>query len=223
MISLVSTMAMSTGRVIAMLAVSQSSPNKKHYNQNQECKGAKMLNVIPVFHTLKLNCYRKVAQVCVIAFALVANPASAQEQTMEVFETTGDTQVTKVEASNVCFATINTTSKNGAPSFFATYKLKDGDRWQVTGHSGVKTPQADDILTIRFDGEGFIVRELQRLNNTFPVPFTEDTDLAQFDALVATGTQVSFDLLRLKDSIIVDLESLRAAKVSVDRCLETIK
>mgnify|MGYP001119455521 CR=1 FL=1 len=153
----------------------------------------------------------------------VSLPAFAQEQTMEIFETTGDVQVTKVEASKVCFATINTTSKNGTASFFATYKLKDGDRWQVTGHSGVKVAQADDILTIRFDGEPFIVRELQRLNNTFPVPFTEDTDLAQFDMLVASGTTVSFDLLRLKDSIIVDLEMLRTAKVSVDRCLETIK
>jgi hypothetical protein len=153
----------------------------------------------------------------------VTLPAFAQEQSMEIFENIQGAQVTKVEASKVCFATINTTSKNGTPSFFATYKLKDGDRWQVTGHAGLRVAQADDILTIRFDGEPFIVRELQRLNNTFPVPFTEDTDLAEFDTLVASGTTVSFDLLRLKDSIIVDLETLRNAKVSVDRCLETIK
>jgi hypothetical protein len=157
-------------------------------------------------------------------FALgLAVPASAQDQTMEIFETIGETQVTKVAASKVCFATINTTSKGGTPSFFATYKLKDGDRWQVAGHAGVKVAQADDILTIRFDGEGFVVRELQRVNNTFPLPFTEDTDLAEFDKLVEAGKEVSFDLLRLKDSIVVDLEALRAAKASVERCLETIK
>jgi hypothetical protein len=150
-------------------------------------------------------------------------PASAQDQTMVIFETMGETQVTKVAASKVCFATINTVSKNGAPSFFATYQLKDGDRWQVTGHAGVKVQQADDILTIRFDGEGFVVRELQRVNNTFPLPFTEDTDLADFDKLVEVGTEVSFDLLRLKDSIVVDLEALRTAKASIARCLETIK
>lgn len=150
-------------------------------------------------------------------------PAIAQDQTMEIFETMGETQVTKVAGSKVCFATINTVSANGAPSFFATYQLKDGDRWQVTGHSGVKVQQADDILTIRFDGEGFIVRELQRVNNTFPLPFTEDTDLADFDKLVEAGTEVSFDLLRLKDKIIVDLDALRTAKASIARCLATIE
>lgn len=158
-----------------------------------------------------------------LTFVGVSLGVSAQEQTMEIFETIGDTQIAKVAASRVCWATINTTSANGVPSFFATYKLKDGDRWQVTGHTGVKVAQADDILTIRFDGEGFIVRELQRVNNTFPLPFTEDTDLAGFDQRVAAGSQMSLDLLRLKDSIIVDLETLRTAKGSVDRCLETLE
>ena len=100
---------------------------------------------------------------------------------MEIFNSSEQYQVTKVEASKVCWATLSAISANGIPSFFATYKRKDGDRWQVTGYSGNQAKEADDILTIKFDGEPFLIREMQRSNNIFPLPFTEDIDLTGFD------------------------------------------
>lgn len=93
----------------------------------------------------------------------------AQNAGMDIFKLSDQYQVAKVEASKVCWATLNTISKNGVPSFFATYKQKNGDRWQVTGHSGKKVDNADDILTIKFDGEPFLIREMQRSNNIFPL------------------------------------------------------
>jgi hypothetical protein len=156
-------------------------------------------------------------------FIATTSASFAQEQKMEVFEIIDGAQITKVAASNVCFGTINAKSESETPSFFATYKLKNGDRWQVAGHVGQKVAQAQDVVTFRFDGEGFIFRETELLNNTFPVPLTEDDDLEQFDALVEKSTTLSLDLLRLKEKIIVDLETLRNTKKSMDRCLETIK
>jgi len=149
--------------------------------------------------------------------------AFAQEQAMEIFETIGDSQITKVASSNVCWATINTKSANGTNSFFATYKLKNGDRWQVAGHSGLRVKQTNDILTIKFDEEPYLIRDLQLVNNTSPLPFTEDNDLTGFDERVATAKQVTFEYIRLKDSISVDLDTLRAAKASMERCLDTIE
>ncbi|MDB4081273.1 hypothetical protein N9532_10290 [Amylibacter sp.] len=147
----------------------------------------------------------------------------AQNAGMDIFKLSDQYQVAKVEASKVCWATLNTISKNGVPSFFATYKQKNGDRWQVTGHSGKKVDNADDILTIKFDGEPFLIKEMQRSNNIFPLPFTEDIDLTGFDNRVEINDTVSFALVRLKDEIIVDLKVLRSAKKNVEQCLKTIK
>ena len=152
-----------------------------------------------------------------------ASVSSAQESKMEIFEVIDGAQITKVAASNVCFATINAKSQSETPSFFATYKLKNGDRWQVAGHVGLRVAETEDIITLRFDDEGFIFRETEMLNNTFPVPLTEDADLEEFDALVEKSNTLSLDILHLKDKIIVDLAVLRNAKASMDRCLETIK
>lgn len=153
----------------------------------------------------------------------MASVSFAQEQKMEIFEIIDGAQITKVAASNVCFATLNAKSQSETPSFFATYKLKNGDRWQVAGHVGLRVAEAEDVITIKFDDEGFIFRETEMLNNTFPVPLTEDADLEEFDALVEKSTTLSLDILRLKEKIIVDLEVLRNAKKSMDRCLETIE
>ncbi|MDA9999873.1 hypothetical protein N9E53_02210, partial [Amylibacter sp.] len=94
---------------------------------------------------------------------------------------------------------------------------------QVTGYSGNQAKEADDILTIKFDGEPFLIREMQRSNNIFPLPFTEDIDLTGFDNRVEISNIVSFDLIRLKDEIIVDLNVLRSAKKNIDQCLKSIK
>jgi hypothetical protein len=162
-------------------------------------------------------------QVVTIAGLLVGGSISAQENKMEIFEIIDGAQITKVASSNVCFATINAKSESETPSFFATYKLKNGDRWQVAGHVGLRVAETEDVITLKFDDEGFIFRETEMLNNTFPLPLTEDADLEQFDALVEKSNTLSLDILRLKDKIIVDLETLRNAKLSMDRCLETIE
>ena len=64
---------------------------------------------------------------------------------------------------------------------------------------------------------------MQRSNNIFPLPFTEDIDLTGFDNRVEINDTVSFALVRLKDEIIVDLKVLRSAKKNVEQCLKTIK
>ena len=64
---------------------------------------------------------------------------------------------------------------------------------------------------------------MQRSNNIFPLPFTEDIDLTGFDNRVEISNIVSFDLIRLKDEIIVDLNVLRSAKKNIDQCLKSIK
>ena len=139
---------------------------------------------------------------------LFGTASCASNSAMEIFKSFDEYQITKVEESRVCWATLSATSSNGVPSFFATYKRKDGDRWQVTGYSGKEAKNADDILTIKFDGEPFIIREMQRSNNIFPLPFTEDIDLTGFDNRVEISSKLSFDLIRLKDEIIVDLKGL---------------
>ena len=221
--NLISTMAIAPSRIVAMWTVFQAAPDEKKNQQHHNREGAKMFYVKPVIHAFKLMHVKRVFQVATLCSFIFGQPMVAQENKMEIFETINGAQVTKVASSNVCFATINTKSANGTDSFFATYKLKNGDRWQVAGHSGLRVAQTNDILTIKFDNEPFLIRDLQLVNNTSPLPFTEDNDLTGFDERVATGKQVTFDYIRLKDSISIDLDTLRAAKDSMDRCLETIE
>jgi hypothetical protein len=47
--------------------------------------------------------------------------------------------------------------------------------------------------------------------------------LTGFDNRVEISNIVSFDLIRLKDEIIVDLNVLRSAKKNIDQCLKSIK
>ena len=159
----------------------------------------------------------------ILGLVLIGTAPSAQNSSMEIFKSSDEYQITKVEASRVCWATINTTSLNDVASFFVSYKRKDGDRWQVTGYSGKKAEDADDILTIKFDGEPFLIKEMQHSDNIFPLPFTEDIDLTGFDNRVEISSIVSFDLIRLKDEIIVDLSILRSAKKEIEQCLKSIK
>ena len=80
---------------------------------------------------------------------LFGTASCASNSAMEIFKSFDEYQITKVEESRVCWATLSATSSNGVPSFFATYKRKDGDRWQVTGYSGKEAKNADDILTAK--------------------------------------------------------------------------
>jgi len=159
-----------------------------------------------------------------IATALLAAPALAQDQAMELVETVGDFQISRVAESKVCFATVSGPSANGIPSFFATYKLTNGDRWQVTGYSEQKEKaETIDGLSIKFDGEPHMVIQIELSNGTYLLPITDETQLKAFDEAVETGTKVSFNLLKTKDSFTVDLANLRAAKMAIDTCLEGMK
>ena len=58
---------------------------------------------------------------------LFGTASCASNSAMEIFKSFDEYQITKVEESRVCWATLSATSSNGVPSFFATYKRKDGD------------------------------------------------------------------------------------------------
>ncbi len=149
---------------------------------------------------------------------------SAHAQSIEAVETVGDYQIMRVAASKVCFAVYNGKSADGSDVTYATYKTKSGDRWQVVGYvDDTKVTAPDDLLTIRFDGKLSNARTIGISRGDFALPFTEDKELADFDAGVATAEQVTFHLKNLNDTIAIDLPALRTAKSSVETCLEGIK
>ena len=59
---------------------------------------------------------------------LFGTASCASNSAMEIFKSFDEYQITKVEESRVCWATLSATSSNGVPSFFATYKRKDGSK-----------------------------------------------------------------------------------------------
>lgn len=154
---------------------------------------------------------------------LLTPPALAQS--VKPVETQGDYQIMRVVKSKVCFAVYNGQSADGSDVTFATYKTKDGDRWQVVGYVDDHKTAATkgDLLTIRFDGKTVLSRGVDFSRGDFALPFTEDKDLQGFDAGVANGSSLSFQLKNLNDTITIDLAGLRAAKASVDSCLKDIQ
>jgi hypothetical protein len=153
---------------------------------------------------------------------LIATPTFAQS--VEIAETFGDYQIMRVAESKVCFAVYNGKSADGSDVTYATYKTKKGDRWQIVGYVDDEKVKANgDLLTIRFDGKLSSARAVDISRGDFALPFTEDKDLADFDAGVATADEVTFKLKNLNDIITVALPALRTAKASVDTCLESIK
>lgn len=154
--------------------------------------------------------------------SLVTTPALAQS--VEVVETLDDYKIMRVAQSKVCFAVYNGKSADGSDVTFATYKTKDGDRWQVVGYVDDNHVTAKgDLLTIQFDGKPVLSRAVDFSRGDFALPFTEDKDLAGFDAGVANASELSFQLKNLNDTITLDLADLRTAKSGVDSCLEGIQ
>lgn len=162
-------------------------------------------------------------------FALLAasaftTPIFAQDQTMELVESVGPFQISRVAPSKVCFATYNTLSANDIPSFFATYKLADGDRWHVTGYSEQKDQmKSPDVLTILFDDKQHMISEIEASKGNYFLPFIDDVQLNDFDEKVAISNTVTFSLLRTEDKFTVNLAELRAAKVAIETCLQGLK
>ncbi len=164
--------------------------------------------------------FSKIASVIAMTFS--TTPALAQS--VDVVETLDNYKIMRVVSSKVCFAVYNGKSEDGSDVTFATYKTKDGDRWQVVGyvddnHVTVK----GDLLTIRFDDKPVLSRAVDFSRGDFALPFTEDKDLQGFDTGVANAVKLSFHLKNLNDAITLDLAGLRTAKTGVDSCLEGIQ
>jgi len=158
-----------------------------------------------------------------ITLSIAATPTLAQS--VEIVETLGDYQIMRVIQSKVCFAVYNGKSADGSDVTFATYKTKDGDRWQVVGYVDDNKTAATkgDLLTIRFDDKLALSRAVDFSRGDFALPFTEDKDLQGFDTGVTNAANLSFHLKNLNDTITLDLVGLRIAKTGVDSCLEGIQ
>ncbi len=102
-------------------------------------------------------------------------------------------QIIAIKKAKVCYATFNLTSANGTPAFFSTYRLKDGDRWQVAGYQADNDGRKDDIITIVFDAEPFMVRGFEWDGRGFYLPFTEATELRDFDELVEASDEMTLE------------------------------
>lgn len=185
------------------------------------------MSLIPTIPTrATANISRTVAMrfqfACAIATLLFSPPTLAQS--LEVVESIGDYKIMRVAQSKVCFAVYSGQSADGADVTFATYKTKDGDRWQVVGYvDDTKVGDKGDLLTIRFDDQPVLSRAVDFSRGDFALPFTEDVDLKGFDAGVANASELSFHLKNLNDAITIDLTGLRTAKTGVDACLESIQ
>ena len=153
---------------------------------------------------------------------IFAFSATAQDQVLDLYYTDDTVQIIAIKKAKVCYATFNLTSANGTPAFFSTYRLKDGDRWQVAGYQADNDGRKDDIITIIFDAEPFMVRGFEWDGRGFYLPFTEATELRDFDELVEASDEMTLELLRRKDTITLDMLALRSAKEKIADCVGTL-
>ncbi len=152
----------------------------------------------------------------------VALPVAAQN--VEVFEKAENYNVMQVKASKVCFAVHASQSEDGSDFTYATYKTLDNDRWQVAGYTDDnKITSKSDLLFIKFDGRNLMARAVDFSRSDFVLPFTEDNDLKGFDAGVTTAQTMSFVFKNTNDTMNIDLDVIRAARASIDTCLDGIK
>ncbi len=152
----------------------------------------------------------------------VALPSFAQN--VEVFETSDDYNVMQVKASEVCFAVHAGKSEDGSDFTYATYKTLGNDRWQVAGYTDdTKITSKSDLLFIKFDGRNLMARAVDFSRSDFVLPFTEDNDLKGFDAGVTTAETMSFVFKNTQDTMNIDLDIIRAARASIETCLEGMK
>ena len=80
--------------------------------------------------------------------------------------------------------------------------------------------KSPDVLSILFDDKQHTIIEMQTSQGSYFLPFTEDEQLNDFDANVATANTVTFSMLRTEDSLTVNLPDLRAAKAAIATCLQ---
>jgi hypothetical protein len=145
-------------------------------------------------------------------------------QAVELVEMVGDYQIVKVVSSKVCFAAYNGKSAKDKQVTFATYKTKDGDRWQVAGYvDHEKLSNKGDLLTLSFDKQRIFSRGIEFSKGKFALPFTEDADLENYTKLVESKATLELSLRNLDDSIVIKLPELGKAREALDKCLEGMK
>lgn len=145
-------------------------------------------------------------------------------QAVELVEMVGDYQIVKVVSSKVCFAAYNGKSAKDKKVTFATYKTKDGDRWQVAGYvDHEKLSTKGDLLTLSFDKQRIFSRGIEFSKGKFALPFTEDADLENFTKLVESKKTLELSLKNLDDTIVITLAELGKAREAIDKCLDGIK
>lgn len=145
-------------------------------------------------------------------------------QAVELVEMVGDYQIVKVASSKVCFAAFNGKSAKDKKVTFATYKTKDGDRWQVAGYvDHEKLSSKGDLLTLSFDKQRIFTRGIEFSKGKFALPFTEDADLENFTKLVESKETMELSLRNLDDSIVITLPELGKAREAMDKCLDGFK
>jgi hypothetical protein len=145
-------------------------------------------------------------------------------QAVELVEMVGDYQIVKVASSKVCFAAYNGKSTKDKDVTFATYKTKDGDRWQVAGYvDHEKLNTKGDLLTLSFNKQRIFTRGIEFSKGKFALPFTEDADLENFTKLVESKETMELSLRNLDDSIVITLPELGKAREAMDKCLDGFK
>ena len=150
--------------------------------------------------------------------------AAAQAQSLEIVGKSGDYQISRVAASNVCFAVLNLASDNGADASYATFETLGGDRWQVAGYvDDDAVSLAEDDLQITFDGTVQLRRTVEFSKGDFVLPFTSDEELSGFDSYVKNATEMKLNLIKQGDAVTVELDGLRAARAALGTCLEALK
>ena len=153
------------------------------------------------------------------AVVIVTNLASAQ---VVPIETVAGYKIARIESANVCFAVVNIRSRKNYDMAFSYYRSKTGQRWQVGGYlSALDHSDPKDRLTISFDGDQKLSRDVEFRDGDFIVPFEALAELQAFERDVEKGKTLVFGFKQ--DSLEIPLPAYRQAIKSVISCAAAIE
>jgi len=151
----------------------------------------------------------------------IGSLSSASAQVVPI-ETVAGYEIARVVSADVCFAVTDLKSAQNLDMVFSYYRAKSGHRWQVGGYlSSLDHPKATDTLTITFDGDLKIKREVEFRDGDFILPFEALQELLAYEQDVEQGTTLVFGLN--KDNFEINLENFRAAILATLNCVEKIE
>lgn len=137
-------------------------------------------------------------------------------------ETVAGYKIARVESADVCFAVINLKSEKNYDIAFSYYRSKTGQRWQVGGYlSSLDHPKPADRLSITFDGDIKLTRDVEFRDGDFIVPFEALAELQAFEKDVENGKMLVFGFEQ--DSFKIPLQAYRQAIKSVISCTAAIQ